>query len=157
EAIRGKNDGSPAGDLYSLGVMLYELLTGRRPFLGSASGVLAQVVADTPEPPSRWRADLDPRLDAVCLKALARDPADRHPSMAAFAGALAGVPTPTAPTVVGAATPQPTVPTRRGVPVPHLAPRVLDLLRRWGWARAVQKMRNKAQRADGETQRRAWQ
>jgi HEAT repeat protein len=71
-------------------VVLYELLAGRVPFTGSPLDVLAAVVADDPPPPSRFRPGLDPRLEAICLKAMAKRPADRFASMAEFAAALDG-------------------------------------------------------------------
>jgi serine/threonine-protein kinase len=66
-------------DVYGLGAVLYELLTGRPPFTGpDAAAVLAQVVAAPPVPP-RARVARTPRgLEAVCLKALAKDPAGRY-------------------------------------------------------------------------------
>jgi serine/threonine-protein kinase len=64
-------------DLYSIGVVLYHLLAGRTPFTGdSPLGVALQHVADEPRPPSRFR-DVHPALEAICLCALAKSPADR--------------------------------------------------------------------------------
>jgi hypothetical protein len=82
----------PACDVYSLGVILYELLAGRPPFLGNYGEVLRQVLAADPPPLSRFRPGLDPRLEAVCLRAMAKDPTGRFASMAALAAALADPP-----------------------------------------------------------------
>jgi serine/threonine protein kinase len=80
----------PASDIYSLGVILYELLTGRLPFSGDMMVMLSQVLLDEPPPPSRFRPELERELEAICLKALAKKVEDRHSSMAVLAGALAG-------------------------------------------------------------------
>ena len=78
----------PAVDQYSAGVVLYQLLTGRLPFEGPVAVVIYHVLNTVPPPPSQHRTDLDPRLAAICLKAMAKRPGDRYPGAAAFAAAL---------------------------------------------------------------------
>jgi hypothetical protein len=78
----------PGCDIYALGVILYQLLTGRLPFEGSVAEVLGQIVTRRPEPPSKQRPDLDPRLEAICLKALSKEVAGRYASMRDLGAAL---------------------------------------------------------------------
>ncbi len=78
----------PRTDVYSLGVLFYELLTGEVPFDGPLAAVLYRILHATPAAPHERRPGVDPRLSAICLKALAKAPADRWESMAAFAAAL---------------------------------------------------------------------
>ena len=74
--------------MYALGVILYELLTGRPPFDGPVWVVLACSPANEPPPPSEHRAGLAPALEAICLKAMAKKPDDRYASMSVFAAAV---------------------------------------------------------------------
>ena len=68
-------------DLYSAGCLLYELLVGRPPFVGdSPVSVAYQHVREAPTPPSQLDPELSPEIDAVVLKALAKDPDDRYQS-----------------------------------------------------------------------------
>ncbi|HEY5785811.1 MAG TPA: serine/threonine-protein kinase [Microlunatus sp.] len=71
-------------DLYSVGCVLYELLTGRPPFVGEAQDVLFERLVDEPRAPSEHNPQVSPELDAVVLRSLRRDPGDRHPSAEAM-------------------------------------------------------------------------
>lgn len=87
EQVNGQALG-PAADIYGLGVVLYQLLTGKLPFEGPLGKLLAQIESAAPPPPSQHRPGLEPALEAICLRALAKRPADRFQDMAEFAQAL---------------------------------------------------------------------
>ncbi len=80
-----------ATDQYSLGVVLYQLLTSKLPFEGGIHAVLGAILVKEPPPPREYRPDLNPHLEAVCLKMMAKEAANRYPSMKAAADALAEV------------------------------------------------------------------
>jgi beta-lactam-binding protein with PASTA domain len=78
-----------ASDLYSIGVMLYEMLAGRLPFEGdSAVSVALKHLSEQPPPISQFRPDVNPALESVVMSALAKDPAQRWQSAEDFAEAL---------------------------------------------------------------------
>ncbi len=80
EQARG-GEVDPRSDLYSLGIVLYELLTGRTPFDGETPVEIAMKhLSATPQPPSKLRPDIPPELDMVVLRALAKNPDDRYQS-----------------------------------------------------------------------------
>ena len=82
----------PRSDVYALGAVLYECLTGRRPFDGpDAASVIQKILHVPPQRPREFVRDLDAGLERACLRAMAKDPADRFASMADFAAALTQV------------------------------------------------------------------
>lgn len=89
EQIRSASSVDHRTDIWSLGVILFELLTGRTPYAGDARSVIAQIVSDPVVPPSRLVPTLPPGLVAVVMKTLAKDPAARFQSAEELRRALA--------------------------------------------------------------------
>jgi eukaryotic-like serine/threonine-protein kinase len=88
EQVRSSKDVDLRTDVWSLGVILHELLVGRPPFAGSVTNATAMIVAQDPDPPSKLRPDVPVELDLVLAKALAKQPSDRYPDTTAFGAAL---------------------------------------------------------------------
>jgi eukaryotic-like serine/threonine-protein kinase len=105
-------------DLFSCGVILYQLLTGEKPFTGeSTTTIMYKVLREEPVPPSQLNLSLSPALDAVMKKALAKNPAERFQSGHEFAQALQAA-VAAAPQSVPVPAPAPAA----GVPVINMGP-----------------------------------
>ncbi len=75
-------------DIYCVGVIFYELLTGELPFRGQTRMLLAQVIQDEPRPPRRLNDRVPRDLETICLKAMAKGPTSRYASASEFAADL---------------------------------------------------------------------
>jgi serine/threonine-protein kinase len=127
EQIRSASKVDHRSDLWSLGVILYELLTGRTPYHGDARSVIAQIVSDPVKPPTVLVPDLPPSLVATVMKALQKDPAKRFQSADELREALQGYGDFEPITSVIARLPPQSVPRRaaRSVPSGSVAPEIV--------------------------------
>jgi serine/threonine protein kinase len=75
-------------DVYSLGIMLYELLTGKRPFQGNISELINQITSVDAVPPRKLNGDIPVELDRICLKTLAKRASDRYSTASELAADL---------------------------------------------------------------------
>jgi eukaryotic-like serine/threonine-protein kinase len=135
EQAQGK-DTTPRSDIYSIGVILYEALTGRVPFHGdSAVAVALKQVSEAPRRPSAINPNVPPALDAVVMRALAKDPDARFKDADAFLKALDAAekapdtPRPQDTAAYAAVTPE----GETDLPVEEEYVEYADRRRRWRW------------------------
>jgi serine/threonine protein kinase len=83
EQLMGK-EATPRSDVYSAGVLLYHCLTGKPPFSGALKSLAQQHIHKAPTPPRGLNEKISPHMEAVILKALAKNPDDRYPSATAM-------------------------------------------------------------------------
>jgi len=90
EQITGTADDiGPACDIYALGIVLYELLTGATPFSGNVATILGSIVSEPPPPLTMYCPNIEPVLDALCLRALEKSPGERYASAQEFSEVIA--------------------------------------------------------------------
>ena len=127
EQAMGEREITARSDVYALGAMTYEMLVGDPPFIGStAQAIVAKVLTEKPALPSAQRETVPDAVEDAVLTALAKLPADRWPSAAAFMVALDGQPTGAPATAAHA---------RRSVRGPAVSPR--GLRSQWPWLVAL--------------------
>ncbi len=141
EQAMGEREITGRSDVYALGVIAYEMLTGEPPFTGSTvQAIVARVVTESPRPMRAQRHTIPAHVEAAVLTALEKLPADRFDAPAAFAAALVDQGFAARETAV-AAIPQPSIaayPRRRAlVAVLALTSAALAGVAAWGWLREM--------------------
>jgi len=97
EQMRASRDVDPRTDIWALGVILYQLTTGKLPFRGrSSTEIIANMFTMRPEPPSRLVSRLPPKFDEIVMRCLRLEPTDRFATVAELAQALAPLAPPAA-------------------------------------------------------------
>ncbi|CAN5569686.1 hypothetical protein BH24ACT21_BH24ACT21_14020 [soil metagenome] len=89
EQLQG-GEATPRSDVYSVGILLYHCLTGRPPFSGDLDSLVRQQLHQEPAPPRELNRGISLHMEAVILRSLAKDPADRYPSARAMLEDLQG-------------------------------------------------------------------
>lgn len=119
EQIRGDRELDPRADLYSLGVALYEITTGKRPFEGTSDySIMAAHLQQNPVPPIQVDPSLPEMLNEIILMSIAKDPAGRFQSADAFRNALSNVLGGIQGAVTAKASPQPAAAPAAATPPP---------------------------------------
>ena len=89
EQAKGSRDVDHRSDLYSVGVILYEAITGQKPFhAGTFNELIFKIVLETPPPPEQFVPNLDPAFGRIVRRSMAREPAERFQKAAEFRDAL---------------------------------------------------------------------
>ena len=139
EQAMGDRSVDARADVYALGCVLYEMLTGEPPFTGpTAQAIVARVLTDAPRSLRAQRPTIPEHVDAAARKALEKLPADRFGSGAEFAAALSDAAFRTAASPAGAGAPMSARRSRLGQVAAMAAFLALGVMAAWGWLRKVE-------------------